>query len=124
INLTAFCETIRLKVMPLFFTSVILVKIDMEKDTLITSLFNNACVVFTNVCHVKELKYTFGKKVTGQNLVIKCCLLTHGCKVNASHELLSIKQENIGLYYKIMPRIFATVPIKLLFRINIVKLNL
>jgi hypothetical protein len=37
-------------------------------------------------------------------------LLTHECKGNASYKHLSIKQENIDLYYKNKPRIFATVP--------------
>ena len=41
-------------------------------------------------------------------------MLTHECKGNASYKHLSIKQENIDLYYKNKPRIFATVP----FRIN------
>ena len=39
-------------------------------------------------------------------------MLTHECKGNASHKHLSIKQENIDLYYKNKPRIFATVPKK------------
>ena len=39
-------------------------------------------------------------------------MLTHECKGNASYNHLSIKQENIDLYYKNKPRIFATVPIK------------
>ena len=38
-------------------------------------------------------------------------MLTHECKGNASYKHLSIKQENIDLYYKNKPRIFATVPI-------------
>ena len=38
-------------------------------------------------------------------------MLTHECKGNASYKHLSIKQENIDLYYKKKPRIFATVPI-------------
>ena len=37
-------------------------------------------------------------------------MLTHECKGNASYNHLSIKQENIDLYYKNKPRIFATVP--------------
>ena len=37
-------------------------------------------------------------------------MLTHECKGNASYKHLSIKQENIDLYYKNKPRIFATVP--------------
>ena len=37
-------------------------------------------------------------------------MLTHECKGNASYKHLSIKQENIDLYYKKKPRIFATVP--------------
>jgi hypothetical protein len=37
-------------------------------------------------------------------------LLTHECKGNASYKHLSIKHENIDLYYKNKPRIFATVP--------------
>lgn len=47
VNLTAFRETIGLKVVPLFFPCI--VKIDVKKDALITSLFNNASVVFVNV---------------------------------------------------------------------------
>ena len=39
-------------------------------------------------------------------------MLTHECKGNASYKHLSIKQENIDLYYKNKPRIFATVPVK------------
>ena len=39
-------------------------------------------------------------------------MLTHECKGNASYKHLSIKQENIDLYYKNKPRIFATVPEK------------
>ena len=39
-------------------------------------------------------------------------MLTHECKGNASYKHLSIKQENIDLYYKNKPRIFATVPLK------------
>ena len=38
-------------------------------------------------------------------------MLTHECKGNASYKHLSIKQENIDLYYKNKPRIFATVPV-------------
>ena len=38
-------------------------------------------------------------------------MLTHECKGNASYKHLSIKQENIDLYYKNKPRIFATVPL-------------
>ena len=38
-------------------------------------------------------------------------MLTHECKGNASYKHLSIKQENIDLYYKNKSRIFATVPI-------------
>ena len=38
-------------------------------------------------------------------------MLTHECKGNASYKHLSIKHENIDLYYKNKPRIFATVPI-------------
>ena len=41
-------------------------------------------------------------------------MLTHECKGNASYNHLSIKQENIDLYYKNKPRIFATVPKKTL----------
>ena len=37
-------------------------------------------------------------------------MLTHECKGNASYKHLSIKHENIDLYYKNKPRIFATVP--------------
>ena len=37
-------------------------------------------------------------------------MLTHECKGNASYKHLSIKQENIDLYYKNKSRIFATVP--------------
>ena len=40
-------------------------------------------------------------------------MLTHECKGNASYKHLSIKQENIDLYYKNKPRIFATVPVEL-----------
>ena len=40
-------------------------------------------------------------------------MLTHECKGNASYKHLSIKQENIDLYYKNKPRIFATVPLLL-----------
>ena len=43
-------------------------------------------------------------------------MLTHECKGNASYKHLSIKQENIDLYYKNKPRIFATVPKKSLFK--------
>ena len=39
-------------------------------------------------------------------------MLTHECKGNASYKHLSIKQENIDLYYKNKSRIFATVPKK------------
>ena len=49
VNLTAFRETIGLKVVPLFFPCIFFVKIDVKKDALITSLFNNASVVFVNV---------------------------------------------------------------------------
>ena len=42
-------------------------------------------------------------------------MLTHECKGNASYKHLSIKQENIDLYYKNKPRIFATVPINFYF---------
>ena len=45
-------------------------------------------------------------------------MLTHECKGNASYKHLSIKQENIDLYYKNKPRIFATVPVKHKFVIN------
>ena len=45
-------------------------------------------------------------------------MLTHECKGNASYKHLSIKQENIDLYYKNKPRIFATVPKKQLILIN------
>ena len=38
-------------------------------------------------------------------------MLTHECKGNASYKHLSIKQENIDLYYKNKSRIFATVPL-------------
>ncbi len=72
VNLTAFRETIRLKVVPLFFPCIFFVKIDVKKDALITSLFNNASMVFVNGCNVEELKYAFGKKVTCQNLIVKC----------------------------------------------------
>ena len=37
-------------------------------------------------------------------------MLTHECKGNASYKHLSIKQENIDLYYKNKPRTYATVP--------------
>jgi hypothetical protein len=43
-------------------------------------------------------------------------LLTHECKGNASYKHLSIKQENIDLYYKNKPRIFATVPEKFTYK--------
>ena len=72
VNLTAFRETIRLKVVPLFFPCIFFVKIDVKKDALITSLFNNASMVFVNGCNVEELKYAFGKKVTCQNPIVKC----------------------------------------------------
>ena len=72
VNLTAFRETIGLKVVLLFFPCIFFVKIDVKKDALITSLFNNASVVFVNGCNVEELKYAFGKKVTCQNLIVKC----------------------------------------------------
>ena len=41
VNLTAFRETIGLKVVPLFFPCIFFVKIDVKKDALITSLFND-----------------------------------------------------------------------------------
>ena len=63
-------------------------------------LSRRTCVIFVNGCNVEELKYAFGKKVTYQNLIVKCWLLIHGCKVKTSHEHLNIKQENIYLYYK------------------------
>lgn len=72
VNLTAFRETIGLKVVPLFFPCIFFVKIDVKKDALITSLFNNASVVFVNGCNVEVLKYAFGKKVNCQNLIVKC----------------------------------------------------
>lgn len=53
-------ETIGLKVVPLFFSCIFFVKIDVKKDTLITCLFNNASVIFVNGCNVEELKYAFG----------------------------------------------------------------
>ena len=37
-------------------------------------------------------------------------MLTPECKGNASYKHVSIKHENIDLYYKNKPRIFATVP--------------
>ena len=40
-------------------------------------------------------------------------MLTHECKGNASYKHLSIKQENIDLYYKNKPRTYATVPFSL-----------
>ena len=46
-------------------------------------------------------------------------MLTHECKGNASYNHLSIKQENIDLYYKNKPRIFATVPKIKLFGISL-----
>ncbi len=55
-NLTDFRETIELKGMQFFFSCIFLIKIDVENDTLIACLFNNACVVFINV---KEPKYAF-----------------------------------------------------------------
>ena len=64
INLTAFRKAIGLKVLPLFFSCIFFVKIDVKKDTFITRIFNNACVIFVNGCNVEELKYAFGKKVT------------------------------------------------------------
>ena len=64
INLTAFRKAIGLKVLPLFFSCIFFVKIDVKKDTFITRIFNNACVIFVNDCNVEELKYAFGKKVT------------------------------------------------------------
>ena len=72
VNLTAFRKTIGLKVVPLFFSCIFFVKIDVKKDTLISRLFNNACVIFVNGCNVEELKYALGKKVTCQNLIVKC----------------------------------------------------
>ena len=42
--------------MQFFFPCIFLIKIDVENDTLIACLFNNACVVFINV---KEPKYAF-----------------------------------------------------------------
>ena len=45
-------------------------------------------------------------------------MLTHECKGNASYNHLSIKQENIDLYYKNKPRIFATVPGKTIFGVD------
>ena len=64
INLTAFRKAIGLKVLPLFFSCIFFVKIDVKKDTFITRIFNNACVIFVNGCNVEELKYAFGKKIT------------------------------------------------------------
>ncbi len=29
-------------------------------------------MIFVNGCNVEELKYAFGKKVTCQNLIVKC----------------------------------------------------
>ena len=46
VNLTAFRKTIGLKVLPLFFSCFFFVKIDVKKDTFITRIFNNACVIF------------------------------------------------------------------------------
>ena len=60
VNLTAFRKTIGLKVVPLFFSCIFFVKIDVKKDTLITCLFNNASVIFVDDCNVEELKYAFG----------------------------------------------------------------
>lgn len=72
VNLKAFRETIGLKVVSFFFPCIFFVKIDVKKDTFITRIFNNACVIFVNGCYVEELKYAFGKKVTCQNLIVKC----------------------------------------------------
>lgn len=72
VYLTAFRKAIGLKVVPLFLTCIFFVKIDVKKDTLITCLFNNACVFLVNGCNVEKLKYAFGKKVTCQNLIVKC----------------------------------------------------
>ena len=55
--------------MPILFSCIFFIKIDMENDTLIAYLFNNAYVVFIDVSNVKELKYAFGKKVTCRNLI-------------------------------------------------------
>ena len=72
VNLTAFRKAIGLKVVPFFFSCIFFVEIDVKKDTLITCLFNNASVIFVNSCNVEEIKYPFGKKVTCQNLIVKC----------------------------------------------------
>lgn len=50
VNLTAFRKTIGLKVVPLFFSCIFFVKIDMMKDTLITCLFNNAHIFCLYPC--------------------------------------------------------------------------
>ena len=55
--------------MPIFFSCIFLIKIDMENNTLIACLFNNAYVVFINASNAEELKYAFGKKVTCRNLI-------------------------------------------------------
>lgn len=63
IDLAAFCKAIRLELMPLFITCILLAKIDMKKDTLITSLFYDASVVFSNVCYVKNSSIPLGRKL-------------------------------------------------------------
>ena len=50
-------------------------------------------------------------------------MLTHECKGNASYKHLSIKQENIDLYYKNKPRIFATVPEEVLERFRTIEFH-
>ena len=69
-------------------------------------------MVFVNGCNVEELKSCLGKKINLPESYSQMLIAySHECKGNASYNHLSIKQENIDLYYKNKPRIFATVPL-------------
>lgn len=71
-HLAAFCESIRLEVMPLIRACVTFIKINMKIKFLYSSLCKFTCVLFDDICHVKEIQNTIWKQKANQSLIVEC----------------------------------------------------
>lgn len=111
-HFTALCESVRLKVMPLIRACISLIKIDVELDLLCSSLCIFTCMLFADVCHVKEIQDAIWKQKASQSLIVECrSLLSHECKGNAFIAFITQTRKSTTSY-RFNPRNIETVPYK------------